>query len=200
MSMDTNNTLRIHVEDLQRKIHDAQVDADKKQELLIQTRMELDHMHHKIGKREEREVRGLQELVSRREVENLVLSDNLEAMQHQCNPKSPQNKSVLGKAATLARFPPSQDKEIEGEVDVKRIIALAWVIRVVCRAEVKEPDSRLGCVRNVLSPPYRTSAKDLNSCLERYTRETLLAAQRKVTDAAFERGLREGIKRWWPKK
>ena len=99
-------------------------------------------------------------MVSRIEVENLVLSDNLEAMQHQCNPKSPPNKSVLGKAATLARFPPSQDKEIEeGEVDVKRIIALAWDIRAVCRAEVKEPDSRLGCVRNVLSPPYRTSAK-----------------------------------------
>ena len=51
VSMDTNNTLRIHAEDLQRKIHDAQVDADKKQELLIQTRMELDHMHHKIGNR-----------------------------------------------------------------------------------------------------------------------------------------------------
>ena len=45
------------------------MDADKKEALLIQIRMELDHMHHKIRKREEREVRGLQELVSHREAE-----------------------------------------------------------------------------------------------------------------------------------
>ena len=92
----------------------------------------------------------------------------------------------MGNTKTLEKFPPIQDRE-KDEVQVGRTLAVAWDIRAVKRGKITEHPRRMPHIGNVSSPIIRTSAEELMRCLERFTEDSIEAAQRKIEKEAFER-------------
>ena len=119
-------------------------------------------------------------------------------MRLQCNELSgsrdPRHRVVVGTPKTLEQFPPIQYRETD-EVRVGRTLAVAWDIRAVQQGEITEHPRRMSLIGNMLSPVIRTSGEVSMRCLERYTKDSIEMIQKEIEKEAYERGVREGMRR-----
>ena len=204
VSMEATHYLLEEKSALQRQVTDIRLEAKEAQEMLQNCKLEIDHLQHKLDQRErqlataEDEVRQVQQASTGKHEEIDTLTANLAAMKLQWDELSgardPKHRMVVGSPETLEQFPPIQDRETD-EVQVRQTLAIAYDIRAVQRGEITEHPRRMPDLGNVLSPIIRASTEELMECFEKFTMERIEAAKRDIETEAFERGVREGMRR-----
>ena len=189
---------------LQKQVTEIRLEAKEAQEMMQKCKLEIDHLQHKLDRRErqlttaETEIRLVQEQSAGKQEEIDSLTTSLEDMRLQWDElsgaRSPKHRRVVGSPETLALFPPVEDRETE-QVQVRRTIAVAYDIRAVQRGDVIEYPRRITYRGNVLSPIMRASTEELMTCMEKFTKARIDAIRRELEQKACERGVLEGMRR-----
>ena len=186
------------------KVTEIRLETKEAQEMLQNCKLEIDHLQHKLDRRErqlttaENEVRLVQEQSAGKQEEIDSLTTSLEDMKLQWDELSgardAKHRRVVGSPETLALFPPVQERETE-EVQVRRTIAVAYDIHAVQRGDIIEHPRRITYRGNVLTPIMRVSTEELMKCMEKFTKARIAATRRELEEKAFERGVLEGMRR-----
>ena len=189
---------------LQKQVTEIRLEAKEAQELVQSCRLEIDHMQHQIERRDrqltaaENEIRLVQEQSAGKQEEIDALTTSLEDLKLQWNElsggRTSRPRTMVGSEATMARFPPVEDRETD-QVEVRRTLAVAYDIRAVQRGQVVEQSRRLTFDANVLSPIVRTSPDELMTYLEKFTKARIDEIRMDLERKAFDRGVLEGMRR-----
>ena len=175
VSMQATHRLVNEKSALQKQVTEIRLEAKEAQRMMQDCKLEIDHLQHKLDRRErqlataENEVRQVQEQSAGKQEQIDALTTSLEDMRIQWDELSgardTKHRRLVGSPGTVALFPPIQDRETE-EVQVRRTIAVAYDIRAVQRGDIIEHPRRITYRGNVLSPIMRASTEELMKCME----------------------------------